>query len=68
MNKKEQKIIIESVINKVKEDGRTLAWLLKQLEISRTHFFFLRNGDRVLTNNKLIKIEEIIKKIVDNNK
>lgn len=58
-----QVVFIEDAIKKIKADGRTIGWLLKQLDISRTHLFFIRNGERALTADNKKKIKAILKQI-----
>lgn len=59
MTKEEQKKFILDVLDMLHNGGVTLKWFLAKLGVSRTHWFFLKNGERVLTDenkNKIISI------------
>jgi len=62
MTKKEQKLFIQEVSGELKKGGITLGWFLKEVEISRTHWFFLKKGERPLTDAKNKAISDVIRK------
>lgn len=62
MTKKEQKLFIQEVIKELKNGGITLEWFLKEIGISRTHWFFIKRGERTLKEEKNKKISEVIRK------
>lgn len=64
MNKKEQKLFIEGALKELKDGGITIGWFLKAINLSRTHWFFIKKGERPLTQEKQDKIHEIINKKV----
>lgn len=62
MTKKEQKLFIEDALSQLKDSGTTIGWFLKEIDISRTHWFFIKRGDRPLTKKNEEKIYEVINK------
>lgn len=51
---------IEKALPVLKEKGIRLDWFLKTIKMSRSHFYFVRNGKRPLTDEKRQKINEIL--------
>lgn len=55
----------ESVVNKIpsllKERGQRMDWFLKEVGMSRVHFYLIRKGERPLTDQKREKINEVLK-------
>lgn len=51
---------IEDIPKKVKEKGLRMDYFLVQIGMSRSHFHFIRKGDRVLTREYRDKINEIL--------
>ncbi len=66
MNKKEQKLFIADALAQIKDAGITIKWFLKELDISRTHWFFLKNGERPISKKIETKIYETINKRIYN--
>lgn len=66
MTKKEQKLFIEDALTQLKDAGITIKWFLKELDISRTHWFFLKKAERPLTKQIEQKIYETINKKIYN--
>lgn len=63
MNKRKQKLFIDDTLQELGASGTKIGWFLKKIEISRTHWFFLKNGDRNLTDELTEKIKQVINKI-----
>lgn len=61
MNKKEQKEYAKNVKAKLQQKGVKIGFLLTQIGISRTHWQFIKNGDRPLTEDNKSKIEAFLK-------
>lgn len=57
MNKKEQQKYITSIEDTLKENDLTIKWLLNKVNISRSHWYFLRKADRPLTEGSKKKID-----------
>lgn len=57
---KEQKITIDDVPKLVKAKGMTMDHFLKWVGISRSHFYFIRKGERPLTDENKEKINELL--------
>jgi transcriptional regulator with XRE-family HTH domain len=53
--------IIEAAIPLLKEKGVRMDYFLKEIGMSRSHFYFVKKGERPLTAEKLKKINEILK-------
>jgi len=51
---------IEIILIKLRDRGIKLGYFLKQIEMSRSHFYFVRKGERVLTQHYKDKINEIL--------
>lgn len=66
MNKKEQKLFIEDTLQELKDSGTTIGWFLKEINISRTHWFFIKKGERPLTEETEKRISETINKRIYN--
>jgi hypothetical protein len=60
MNKKEQKLFIGDTVQGLKESGTTIGWFLKTIGMSRTHWFFIKKGERPLTKENIDKIQEVM--------
>lgn len=52
MKKKEQQIFLDKVSGNLRDNGIMVGWFLKQVKISATHWFFMKKGDRELTDEK----------------
>lgn len=63
MTAREQKKLMDSALVKVKEDGRTIGWFLKTAGISRSHWHFMRVGERPLLPSSIQKINNVLNKI-----
>jgi len=61
MDKTEQQRIINDVTEQLKESGTTLKWFLEKASISRTHWHFLKKGERVLSDKKKDAIVSVLK-------
>lgn len=51
---------IQDIPDKVKENGLRMDYFLSQIGMSRTHFHFIRKGDRILTREYRDRINEIL--------
>ena len=60
MNKKEQKAYTDSIKARLQERGIKIGFLLKQVGLSRSHWQFIRKGERPLTEVNRLKIEEFL--------
>lgn len=50
MNKKEQQKYISLIEDTLKENDLTIKWLLNKVNVSRSHWYFLRKAHRPLTD------------------
>jgi ACT domain-containing protein len=57
---KEQKLTVKDVPKLVKCKGMTMDHFLKYVGISRSHFYFIRKGERPLTQENKEKINELL--------
>jgi hypothetical protein len=60
MIQKENEILVQ-IPALLKDQGKRMDWFLKSIKMSRTHFYFIKKGDRVLTEEKKKKINELLK-------
>ena len=51
---------IEKIVPVLKEKGMRLDWFLTEIKMSRSHFYFVRKGERPLTDSKRKKINELL--------
>lgn len=51
---------IEKLIPILKEKGIRMDFFLKEIGMSRSHFYFIRKGERRLTDANRSKINEIL--------
>lgn len=61
MNKKQQQEQIKwmnEIQDTLKENDLTLKWLLNKVEVSRSHWHFMKVGDRPMTEAVKEKIEK----------
>lgn len=61
MTTKEQQNFINNTLDSLKDNGLTIGHFLKSVNISRSHWFFLKNGNRPLTEVKKAAIVEFLK-------
>lgn len=61
MTTKEQQSFINRTLESLKENGITIGFFLKAIDVSRSHWFFLKSGERSLTENKKDQIIEFLK-------
>ena len=61
MTKKEQQKFTTDAIGGVKERGFTVGFFLKSIGISRSHWHFIKKGERPLTNDNKKKVESFLK-------
>jgi hypothetical protein len=61
MDKKEQKIFTSDTVEQLKSGGVTIGWFLKAVGISRTHWHFIKSGERPLTDEKKERIISVLK-------
>jgi hypothetical protein len=61
MDIKDQIIFAQETADSLKKGGVTIGWFLKAVQMSRTHWHFIRNGERPLTKEKEEKIISILK-------
>lgn len=64
MNKKEQIKYIEEVIGTLKEHSLNIGWLQNKINISRSHWYFLKKGDRPLTDERRGQIDTVIRQFL----
>lgn len=60
MTKKEQQKFATDTIESVKEKGFTIGFFLKNINISRSHWFFIKKGERPLTQENQEKVKEFL--------
>jgi len=58
MKKKENPL--NNVPDILKEKGQRMDWFLKEVGISRSHFYFIRRGERPLTDENRKKINHVL--------
>ena len=52
MDKKQQKAFLNDVADNLRKNGIRIGWFLGQVKISATHWFFMKKGERELTEDK----------------
>lgn len=52
MTKKEQKEYIAEVLKTLRQNKLNVGFFLSKIDISRSHWFFLKKGERPLTDDK----------------
>lgn len=57
----DQKTFVQEVERQLKDTGTTLKWFLERAHISRTHWHFLRKGERPLSDAKKESIAEVLR-------
>jgi hypothetical protein len=62
MNKKEQIAFAKLVKEKVKARGYMMSHFLSSIEISASHWHFIKKGERPLTDDNKHKIDEFLSK------
>jgi hypothetical protein len=60
MNKKEQIAFMKPIKEKVKAKGYLMSYFLGVIHVSPSHWHFLKNGERPLTDDMKNKIEKFI--------
>ena len=60
MKKKENPILVQ-IPRLLKDQGKRMDWFLKSVGMSRTHFYFIKKGERKLTDENKGKINEVLK-------
>lgn len=63
MNKKEQKTFCKEIKADVKDAGYSMGHFLKKVGISRSHWYFIKEGDRPVTPEKLKAIAAFFTKV-----
>lgn len=61
MTKKEQQNFIEDTIETLNGGGITIGYFLEKIELSRSHWHFLKNGERPLTEDRKEAIIKFLK-------
>lgn len=62
MNKREQIKYIEGVIDTLKDHSLNIGWLQNKINISRSHWYFLKKGERPLTDDRKAQIDSTIQR------
>lgn len=62
MNKKEQIIYAKSVKDRVREKGYLMGFFLSSIQISPSHWHFIKKGERKLTPENKNKIDDFLSK------
>lgn len=57
---KKKETIAEQIPKILKDNGFRMDWFLKSVGISRSHFYFIRKGERPLTEENKKKINEVL--------
>lgn len=57
---KRPKTVLDQIPGLVKKKGMTMQHFLKFMGISRSHFYFIRKGERPLTSENKEKIKELL--------
>lgn len=63
MNKREQKTFCKEIKADVKKAGYSMGHFLKKAGISRSHWYFIKEGERPITPEKLLAISDFFSKI-----
>lgn len=57
---KKKDIILEQVPGILKNKGLRMDFFLKSIGMSRSHYYFVKKGERPLTEEKKLKINEVL--------
>lgn len=57
MKKRKQ---LDGILPIIKDKGLRFDFFLKEIGVSRSHFYFIRQGERKLTDDKKKKINDIL--------
>ncbi len=58
MTKREQQVYANVIIGELKKNGISIGFFLKKIGFSRTHWYFIKNGERKLTDEKIEAISK----------
>ena len=62
MTKKEQQKFVSDAIDSLNGGGITIGYFLEKIKLSRSHWHFIKNGTRPLTEERKKSIVKFLKK------